>query len=74
MAEMMKPPPKHSAAVNMALRGPPSSTQRPSSAADNRERKCPLEDPAEIGQLPIVRRGFGDAESLVIGRLNTLKA
>ena len=72
---MMKPPPKHSAAVNMALRGPPSSTQRPSSAADNPRKKMPrlkIQPRSVSSQSP--GAGLVMPMSLVIGRLNTLKA
>ena len=40
---MMKPPPKHNAAVNIARRGPPSSTQRPHTAAEAPRKKIAIE-------------------------------
>ena len=72
-AEMKKPPAQHSAAVNMALRGPPSSTQRPNTAEDTPRKKIASEkiQPSWVSfqssgadcVMPI---------SLVIGRLKTL--
>ncbi len=75
MAEMKKPPAQHSPAVNMALRGPPSSTQRPISAADTPSTKIAIEkiQPRSVSfQSPGAE--FVTPISLVIGRLNTLSA
>ncbi len=75
IAETRKPPPKHKAAANIALRGPPSSTQRPSTAAEAPRKKIArlkiqpssvsFQSPGADWVMPI---------SLVIGRLKTLNA
>ena len=72
---MKKPSAQHTPAVNMALRGPPSSTQRPRIAAEAPSTKIAMEkiQPSSVSfqssgadwVMPI---------SLVIGRLKTLKA
>ena len=65
IAETMNPPPKHSAATNIDLRGPTRSTQRPNSAADEPEdRDRDRKRPAHVGQLPIARRRMRDADQL----------
>ena len=75
MADTMKPPPKHSAATNMDLRGPTRSTQRPNRAAERPRMAMAMENvqptslifqsPGAEWSIPI---------SLVRGRLNTEKA
>ena len=40
---MRNPPAKQSAAVNIVRRGPPSSTQRPSTAAEKPRKKIAIE-------------------------------
>jgi hypothetical protein len=71
----MKLPPKQSAEVNMARRGPPSSTQR-----GRTPRPGAQEEDGDAGRssrdpwLPIVRRHWVMPISFDIGRLNTLKA
>jgi hypothetical protein len=74
-AETRKPPAQHSAAVNIARRGPPSSTQRPNTAAE-----APRKMIAKLKIQPS-SVSFQSSEvdwvipmSLVSGRLNTLKA
>ena len=70
-----KPPAQHSAAVNIALRGPPSSTQRPNTAADPPRNTMAIENiqPSSVSfQSPA--RTVVMPSSLVIGRLNTLSA
>ena len=44
IAETRKPPLKHSAATNMALRGPTVSTQRPKTAADRPRNTIAIEN------------------------------
>jgi hypothetical protein len=71
----MKPPPKHSADTNMALRGPTRSTQRPNSAAERPKMAMAMENvhptslrfqsPGAEWSIPI---------SLLRGRLKTEKA
>ena len=72
---MMKPPPKHSAAVNIARRGPPSSTQRPNTAAEAPRKKIAIE---KIQPRSVNFQSAGVdcvmPSNLVIGRLNTLNA
>ena len=41
---MMNPPPKHRAAVNIDLRGPTRSTQRPNRAADRPRKAIAIEN------------------------------
>jgi hypothetical protein len=59
----------------MARRGPPSSTQRPSKAADAPRKKMPM---LKIQPRSVNFQSSGVdvvmPRSLVIGRLNTLKA
>ncbi|WHZ13067.1 MAG: hypothetical protein OJF60_003508 [Burkholderiaceae bacterium] len=74
-AETRKPPAQHSAAVNIALRGPPSSTQRPNTADDTPRKKIASEkiQPSWVSfQSP--GADWVMPSSLVIGRLNTLNA
>ena len=68
-------PAKHSAAVNIARRGPPSSTQRPKTAAEAPRKtmaKLNIQPSSVNFQSPgadcVIPRSF------VIGKLNTLKA
>jgi len=75
IADTKNPPLKHMAAVNIARRGPPSSTHRPSRAADAPRKKMPILKihPSSVNfQSP--GAGFVMPISLVIGRLKTLKA
>ena len=71
----MKPPDQHNAAVNIARRGPPSSTQRPNIAADMPRKKMAIE---KIQPSSGIFQSFGAdllmPISLVIGRLKTLNA
>ena len=70
---MKNPPAQQQAAVNIALRGPPSSTQRPNTADETPRKKMAIENiqPSSVSfqssgadcVMPI---------SFVIGRLNTL--
>src|SRR5215469_16153461 len=75
IAEIRKPPAQHSAAVNIARRGPPSSTQRPNTAEETPRKKIAMEkiQPRSVnfqssGVDCVMPRSF------VIGRLNTLNA
>jgi hypothetical protein len=66
---------QHTPAVNIARRGPPSSTQRPNTAAD-RPRKTIAIEKIQPSSVSFQSAGV-DCEmpsNLVIGRLNTLKA
>ena len=69
------PPAKHSAAANIALRGPPSSTQRPNTAADRPRNTIAME---KIQPRSVSFQSSGAdcvmPISLVIGRLKTLNA
>ena len=74
-AEMKNPPAQHKAAVNIARRGPPSSTQRPNTAEETPRKKMAMENiqPSSVnfqssGADCVMPRSF------VIGRLNTLNA
>jgi hypothetical protein len=74
-AETRNPPPQHSAAVNIARRGPPSSTQRPHSAADRPRTTMAIE---KIQPRSVSFQSSG-ADRVIpirrdIGRLNTLNA
>src|SRR5690242_8122180 len=75
MADSRKPPAHRHPAVNIALRGPPSSTQRPNSADEMPSMAIAIEkiQPSWVSfQSP-----GADCEmpsSLVIGRLKTLNA
>src|SRR6516165_11113800 len=75
LAEMKKPPAQHRAAVNIARRGPPSSTQRPNTA-DETPRKNMAREKIHPSSGRV--QSFGaDCEmpmSLVIGKLKTLNA
>ena len=71
----MNPPAQHSAAVNIARRGPPSSTQRPNTAAETPRKKIAIEKIQPSSGR--VQSSGADCEmpmSFVIGRLNTLNA
>ncbi len=72
---MKKPPAQHNAAVNMARRGPPSSTQRPNTADDTPRKKMAME---KIQPRSVSFQSSGAdwvmPISLVIGRLKTLNA
>ncbi len=74
-AEIIKPLAQQTPAVNMALRGPPSSTQRPNTAEDRPRNNIAMENiqPSSVSfQSPGV-----DCEmprSFVIGKLKTLNA
>ena len=72
---MKKPPAQHKAAVNIARRGPPSSTQRPKIADETPRKKIGIEkiQPNSVSfQSP--GADLLTPMSFVIGRLNTLKA
>src|SRR5580658_1526529 len=72
---MPKPPAQHNAAVNIARRGPPSSTQRPKSAAENPSTKIATEKiQPSSGMFQSPGPDCVTPTSFVIGRLNTLKA
>ena len=75
IADTKKPPVQHNAAVNIARRGPPSSTQRPNTAADAPRKKIAM---LKIQPSCVSRQSSGDCVvmpiSLVIGRLKTLNA
>ncbi|MFK4523153.1 hypothetical protein ABIF90_001134 [Bradyrhizobium japonicum] len=61
--------------MNIALRGPPSSTQRPNTAADSPRKTIAMEkiQPSSVSfQSPDA--DWVTPSSLVIGRLKTLKA
>ena len=72
---MKKPPAKQQPDVNIARRGPPSSTQRPSTAAEAPRKKIAIE---KIQPRSVSFQSAGVdcvmPSSLVIGRLNTLNA
>src|SRR6185312_7209387 len=74
-AEMRNPPPKQKAAATMARRGPPSSTQRPNTAADT-PRKTIASVKIQPRSVSFQSPGAGLPTPMrrVIGRLNTLKA
>ncbi len=75
IAEMKKPKPKHNAAVNIARRGPPSSTQRPQIAAEKPSTKIPMvKIQPSCGMFQSFVADLEMPISLVIGRLNTLNA
>jgi len=61
--------------VNIARRGPPSSTQRPNSAAEKPRTKIAMEkiQPSSVS-FQSSGADFVMPISLVIGRLKTLKA
>src|SRR5579883_488610 len=72
---MKKPPAQHNAAVSMARRGPPSSTQRPNTAEETPRKKIASENiqPSSVSfQSP--GADLLMPMSLVIGRLKTLNA
>src|SRR6516165_3375681 len=59
----MKPPDQHNAAVNIARRGPPSSTQRPNTAADMPRKKMAIEKiQPSSGILQSLGRRLADAD------------
>ena len=74
-AATRKPQPKQSAEVNMARRGPPSSTQRPKTAAEAPRKKMAM---LKIQPRSVSFQSSGAdwvmPISFDIGRLNTLKA
>ena len=72
---MRKPPPKQSAAVNIALRGPTRSSQVPVKAAANPRNTMAMEK-IQPSSVSFQSSGADSVMpiSLVIGRLNTLKA
>src|SRR5690242_11397447 len=72
---MRNPPAQQHAAVNMALRGPPSSTQRPNTA-DETPRKKMASEKIQPSCVSFQSSGAGWVMpiSLVIGRLKTLNA
>ncbi len=75
MAERTNPPAQHNAAVNIARRGPPSSTQRPNTAAEPPRKTIAIEkiQPSSVS----FQSSGADCEmpmSFVIGKLNTLNA
>jgi hypothetical protein len=75
IAEMTRPPQKQQAAANMARRGPPSSTQRPSTAAERPKNTMAIE---KIQPSSVSFQSLG-AESVMPmtrlrGMLNGLKA
>ena len=74
-AEIRKPPAQQQAAVNIALRGPPSSTQRPNRADETPRKKIASEN-IQPSSVSFQSSGADSVMpiSLVIGRLNTLKA
>ncbi len=75
IAETKKPPAQHNAAVNIARRGPPSSTQRPNTAAEVPRKKIAIEKiQPSSGRCQSSGADCVMPMSLVIGRLNTLKA
>src|SRR5215469_2343330 len=75
IAEIRNPPAQHSAAVNIARRGPPSSTQRPNTAEETPRKKIASE---KIQPRSVSFQSSGvdsvTPRSFVIGRLNTLNA
>ena len=74
-AETRKPPPKHKAAVNIARRGPLSSTQRPSSAAElPRIKIARLKIQPSSVSFQSAGADLVMPINLVIGRLKTLNA
>jgi hypothetical protein len=75
IAESMKPPAQHNAAVNIARLGPPSSTQRPNTAADMPRKKMAIEKiQPSSGRFQSFGADLLMPMSFVIGRLNTLNA
>src|SRR6476619_2708379 len=72
---MKKPAAQHKAAVNIALRGPPSSTQRPNTA-DEAPRKKIASEKIQPSWVNFQSPGADCVmpSSLVIGRLSTLNA
>src|SRR5215470_13253210 len=75
IAEMKKPPAQHKAAVNIARRGPPSSTQRPNTA-DEAPRKKIASEKIQPRSVSFQSSGADCVmpRSFVIGKLNTLNA
>ena len=75
MAETKNPPAQHSPEVNIARRGPPSSTQRPNTAADTPRKKIAM---LKIQPSSVSFQSSGAdwviPSSFVIGRLKTLNA
>ena len=72
---MKKPPAQHNAAVNIARRGPPSSTQRPNTADETPRKKIAMEKiQPSSGSFQSPGADCVMPMSLVIGRLNTLNA
>ena len=74
-AESKKPPAHRQPAVNIALRGPPSSTQRPNTAAEP-PRNSIASEKIQPSSVSFQSPGADCVMpmSLVIGRLNTLSA
>jgi hypothetical protein len=74
-AEIKKPLVQHNPAVNIAWRGPTSSTQRPKVAADTPKTKIAIE---KIQPSAVNFQSFGADRvmpiNLVIGKLKTLNA
>jgi len=72
---MKNPPAQHSAAVNIARRGPPSSTQRPNTADEAPRKNIAIEKiQPSWGRFQSPGADWVMPRSLVIGRLNTLNA
>ena len=72
---MKKPAAQQQAAVNMARRGPPSSTQRPKIAEETPRKKIAIEKiQPSSGRFQSPGADFATPMSLVIGRLKTLNA
>src|SRR5207237_10858413 len=75
IADTKQPPAQHKADVNIARRGPPSSTQRPNTAADAPRKKIAI---LKIQPSSVSFQSSGAdwliPISLVIGRLKTLNA
>src|SRR5271166_5859406 len=74
-AATMKPPPKHNAAVNIDLRGPTRSTQRPKTAADSPRMAIAIE---KVHPTSVNFQSEGSEcvmpSNLVNGKLNVEKA
>ena len=72
-AEMKKPAAQQQAAVNMARRGPPSSTHRPNTAEETPRKKMASEN-IHPSSVSFQSSGLDSVIpiSLVIGRLKTL--